>query len=156
MDFDRVHLEVNEADRIHSQFYLRKNSFSYYMRSYFPKNESGGGLTLKFLISSGEGFSLNKWYSLPFEETEDVWESFAIIEYDKGYFPDKENLIAVAGKVKFSELNQEGNLSDTGEGYCAIKGEFEIKLVNKKTIEIKNGKFYVPKSDYWDSRASED
>ena len=63
-------------------------------------------------------------------------------------------------KVLFSEFNQTGSLNYSGEGVCAIRGEFEITLENKEQpehpIEIKNGKFYVPKSNYWDSRAMED
>ena len=103
---------------------------------------------------------VDKWYNLPTAKTENIWESFAEIEYDKGYFPNEEDKKAISGKVKFTKFKQEGKLSYTGEGYCIIKGEFEITLENKKpsenAIEIKKGKFYVPKSRYWDSRAMED
>ena len=107
-------------------------------------------MSLKMLISSGEGFELNKWYSLPSAESENVWESFAIIKGKR----------AIAGRVLFTEFNQTGDLTFNGEGYCSIRGEFEITLESEessdKSIEIKNGKFYVPKSGYWDSRAMED
>lgn len=156
MKYDGVNVEENQSDKTDSNFYLRKNSFSYYIRTYFTDKR----ISLKMLISSGEEFDLDKWYSLPSTKTDDIWESFAIIIYDRGYYPKEEDIKAVSGRVKFTEFNQTGSLNYSGEGYCAIKGEFEITLENKKqpdkTIEIKNGMFYVPKSNYWDSRAMED
>lgn len=156
MELDGIYIKENLPERTQSQFYLRKHSFSYFLSTYFTE----GGLQIRMLISSGEGFELDKWYNLPTAETENIWESFAEIEYDKGYFPNEEDKKAIAGKVKFTKFKQEGKLSYTGEGYCIIKGEFEITLENKKpsenAIEIKKGKFYVPKSRYWDSRAMED
>lgn len=156
MEYDGVYLEENQPDRTGSRFYLRKHSFSYYIRTYFTEK----GISLKMMISSCEEFELDKWYSLPSAETDDVWESFAQIESDKGYYPDEKDMKAVTGRVKFTELKQTGNLNYSGEGYCTIGGEFEITLENNKQpdkpIEIKNGKFYVPKSNYWDSRAMED
>lgn len=156
MEYDGINIKENLPERTQSQFYLRKHSFSYFLSTYFTE----GGLKIRMLISSGEGFELDKWYNLPTAETENIWESFAEIEYDKGYFPNEEDKKAIAGKVKFTKFKQEGKLSYTGEGYCIIEGEFEITLENKKpsenSIEIKKGKFYVPKSRYWDSRAMED
>lgn len=156
MEYDGVFIEENQPDKTHSQFYLRKHSFSFYINTYFTEK----GIVLKMLISSGEEFELNKWYSLPSAKTDDIWESFAIIKFDRGYYPRAEDILAIAGRVRFSEVEQMGNLSYYGEGYCAIRGEFEITLENKKQpetpIEINNGKFYVPKSHYWDSRAMED
>ena len=156
MELDGIYIKENLPELTESQFYLRKHSFSYFLSTYFTE----GGLQIRMLISSGEGFELDKWYNLPTAETENIWESFAEIEYDKGYFPNEEDKKAIAGKVKFTKFKQEGKLSYTGEGYCIIKGEFEITLENKKpsenAIEIKKGKFYVPKSRYWDSRAMED
>ena len=148
MELDGIYIKENLPERTQSQFYLRKHSFSYFLSTYFTE----GGLQIRMLISSGEGFELDKWYNLPTAETENIWESFAEIEYDKGYFPNEEDKKAIAGKVKFTKFKQEGKLSYTGEGYCIIKGEFEITLENKKpsenAIEIKKGKFYVPKSRY--------
>ena len=156
MEYDGIYIKENLPERTQSQFYLRKHSFSYFLSTYFTKV----GLQIRMLISSGEGFELDKWYNLPTAETENIWESFAEIEYDKGYFPNKEDKKAIAGKVKFTKFKQEGKLNYTGEGYCTIEGEFEISLENKNpsenAIEIKKGKFYVPKSRYWDSRAMED
>ena len=156
MEYDGIYIKENLPERTQSQFYLRKHSFSYFLSTYFTE----GGLQIRMLISSGEGFELDKWYNLPTAKTENIWESFAEIEYDKGYFPNKEDIKATAGKVKFTKFKQEGKLNYTGEGYCTIEGEFEITLENKKpsenAIEIKKGKFYVPKSKYWDSRAMED
>lgn len=156
MEYDGIYIKENLPERTQSQFYLRKHSFSYFHSTYFTE----GGLQIRMLISSGEGFELDKWYNLPTAETENIWESFAEIEYDKGYFPNEEDKKATAGKVKFTKFKQEGKLNYTGEGYCTIEGEFEITLENKKpsenAIEIKKGKFYVPKSKYWDSRAMED
>ena len=156
MEYDGIYIKENLPERTQSQFYLRKHSFSYFHSTYFTE----GGLQIRMLISSGKGFELDKWYNLPTAEAENTWESFAEIEYDKGYFPNKEDKKAIAGKVKFTKFKQEGKLNYTGEGYCVIEGEFEITLENKKpsgnAIEIKKGKFYVPKSRYWDSRAMED
>ena len=156
MEYDGIYIKENLPERTQSQFYLRKHSFSYFLSTYFTE----GGLQIRMLISSGEGFELDKWYNLPTAETEYIWESFAEIEYTKGYFPNEEDKKAIAGKVKFTKFKQEGKLRYTGEGYCIIEGEFEITLENKKpsenAIEIKKGKFYVPKSRYWDSRAMED
>ena len=156
MEYDGIYIKENLPERTESQFYLRKHSFSYFLSTYFTE----GGLQIRMLISSGEGFELDKWYNLPTAETENIWESFAEIEYDTGYFPNKEDKKAIAGKVKFTKFKQEGKLNYTGEGYCIIKGEFEITLENPKpsenAIEIKKGKFYVPQSRYWDSRAMED
>ena len=155
MEYDGIYIKENLPERTQSQFYLRKHSFSYFLSTYFTECD----LQIRMLISSGEGFELDKWYNLPTAETENVWESFAEIEYN-GYFPNKEDKKAIAGKVKFTKFKQEGKLNYTGEGYCIIEGEFEITLENKKpsenAIEIKKGKFYVPKSRYWDSRAMED
>ena len=146
MEYDGVFMEEDNPECTNSKFYLRKHSFSYYIRTYFTSS----GKSLKMLISSGEGFELNKWYSLPSAESENVWESFAIIKGKR----------AIAGRVLFTEFNQTGDLTFNGEGYCSIRGEFEITLESEessdKSIEIKNGKFYVPKSGYWDSRAMED
>lgn len=156
MEYDGVFMEENQPDKTHAQFYLRKHSFSFYIRTLFSEN----WISLKMLISSGEEFELNKWYSLPSTKTEDVWESFAMIIYDRGYYPKEKDLLAVEGRVKFTNIEQTGNLTYSGEGYCTINGEFEITFENKKQpenpIEIKNGKFYIPKSNYWDSRAMED
>ena len=156
MEYDGIYIKENLPERTQSQFYLRKHSFSYFHGTYFTE----GALRIRMLVSSKDGFELDKWYNLPTTETENVWESFAEIEYDKGYFPNKEDIKATAGKVKFTKFKQEGKLNYTGEGYCTIEGEFEITLENKKpsenAIEIKKGKFYVPKSKYWDSRAMED
>ena len=156
MEYDGIYIKENLPERTQSQFYLRKHSFSYFLGTSFTE----GALRIRMLISSGEGFELDKWYNLPTAETENIWESFAEIEYDKGYFPNEEDKKATAGKVKFTKFKQEGKLNYTGEGYCTIEGEFEITLENKKpsenAIEIKKGKFYVPKSKYWDSRAMED
>ena len=156
MEYDGIYMKENLPERTQSQFYLRKHSFSYFLSTYFTE----GGLQIRMLISSGEGFELDKWYNLPTAETENIWESFAEIEYDKGYFPNEEDKKAIAGKVKFTKFKQVGKLNYTGEGYCTIEGEFEITLENNKplenAIEIKKGKFYVPKSRYWDSRAMED
>ena len=156
MEYDGIYIKENLPERTHSQFYLRKHSFSYFHSTSFTE----GALRIRMLVSSGEAFELDKWYNLPTAETENIWESFAEIEYDKGYFPNKEDIKATAGKVKFTKFKQEGKLNYTGEGYCTIEGEFEITLENKKpsenAIEIKKGKFYVPKSKYWDSRAMED
>lgn len=156
MEYDGIYIKENLPERTHSQFYLRKHSFSYFHSTSFTE----GALRIRMLVSSKDGFELDKWYNLPTTETENVWESFAEIEYDKGYFPNKEDIKATAGKVKFTKFKQEGKLNYTGEGYCTIEGEFEITLENKKpsenAIEIKKGKFYVPKSRYWDSRAMED
>lgn len=156
MEYDGIYIKENLPERTHSQFYLRKHSFSYFHSTSFTE----GALRIRMLVSSKDGFELDKWYNLPTTETENVWESFAEIEYDKGYFPNKEDIKATAGKVKFTKFKQEGKLNYTGEGYCTIEGEFEITLENKKpsenAIEIKKGKFYVPKSKYWDSRAMED
>ena len=156
MVFDGVYLEEDQSDMTHSQFYLRKHSFSYFIRTSFPE----GRIVLRLLISSGEGFDLNKWYSLPSAETENVWESFGEIEYDSYYHGSEDDMRAITGRVLFTEFNQTGDLTFSGEGYCTIKGEFEITVANNKspenTIEIKNGKFYVPRSNYWDSRAMED
>lgn len=156
MDFDGAYLEESNPDRTQSQFYLRNHSFSYYFRTYFTE----GIITLKLLISSGEAFELNKWYNLPTAETEKVWESFAMIIYDRGYHKAEDDKKAVAGRVLFTEFSQTGSLNYSGEGVCSIKGEFEITLENNKpannTIEIKNGKFDIPTSKYWDSRAMED
>ena len=156
MEYDGIYIKENLPERTHSQFYLRKHSFSYFHSTSFTE----GALRIRMLVSSKDGFELDKWYNLPTTETENVWESFAEIEYDKGYFPNKEDKKAIAGKVKFTKFKQEGKLNYTGEGYCTIEGEFEITLENKKpsenAIEIKKGKFYVPKSKYWDSRAMED
>lgn len=147
MEYDGVFMEEDNPEWTNSKFYLRKHSFSYYIRTYFT---SSGMMSLKMLISSGEGFELNKWYSLPSAESENVWESFAIIKGKR----------AIAGRILFTEFNQTGDLTFNGEGYCSIRGEFEITLESEessdKSIEIKNGKFYVPKSGYWDSRAMED
>jgi hypothetical protein len=154
MEYDGVYMK--EDFNTQSQFYLRKHSFSYFHGTYFTE----GALRIRMLVSSKDGFELDKWYNLPTTETENVWESFAEIEYDKGYFPNEEDKKATSGKVKFTKFKQEGKLNYTGEGYCTIEGEFEITLKNKKpsenAIEIKKGKFYVPKSKYWDSRAMED
>ena len=156
MEYDGIYIKENLPERTQSQFYLRKHSFSYFLSTYFTE----GGLQIRMLISSGEGFELDKWYNLPTAETENIWESFAEIEYDKGYFQNEEDKKAIAGKVKFTKFKQKGKLNYTGEGYCTIEGEFEITLENKKpsenAVEIKKGKFYVPKSRYWDSRAMED
>ena len=156
MEYDGIYIKENLPERTHSQFYLRKHSFSYFHSTSFTE----GALRIRMLVSSKDGFELDKWYNLPTTETENVWESFAEIEYDKGYFPNKEDIKATAGKVKFTKFKQEGKLNYTGEGYCTIEGEFEITLENKRpsenAIEIKKGKFYVPKSKYWDSRAMED
>ena len=156
MEYDGIYIKENLPERTHSQFYLRKHSFSYFHSTSFTE----GALRIRMLVSSGEAFELDKWYNLPTAETENIWESFAEIEYDKGYFPNEEDKKAIAGKVKFTKFKQEGKLNYTGEGYCTIEGEFEITLENKKpsenAIEIKKGKFYVPKSRYWDSRAMED
>lgn len=156
MEYDGIYIKENLPERTQSQFYLRKHSFSYFHGTYFTE----GALRIRMLVSSKDGFELDKWYNLPTTETENVWESFAEIEYDKGYFPNEEDKKATAGKVKFTKFKQEGKLNYTGEGYCTIEGEFEITLKNKKpsenAIEIKKGKFYVPKSKYWDSRAMED
>ena len=146
MEYDGIYIKENLPERTHSQFYLRKHSFSYFHSTSFTE----GALRIRMLVSSKDGFELDKWYNLPTTE----------IEYDKGYFPNKEDIKATAGKVKFTKFKQEGKLNYTGEGYCIIEGEFEITLENKKpsenAIEIKKGKFYVPKSKYWDSRAMED
>lgn len=156
MVFDGVYLEVNQPDRTHSQFYLRKHSFSFFIRTSFPE----GRIVLRLLISSGDGFDLNKWYSLPSAETENVWQSFGEIEWDRYYHGSEDDLRAVTGRVLFTEFNQIGDLNYCGEGYCTIKGEFEITVASNKlpenTIEIKNGKFYVPRSNYWDSSAMEE
>ena len=156
MEYDGIYIKENLPERTQSQFYLRKHSFSYFLSTYFTEC----GLQIRMLISSGEGFELDKWYNLPTAETENIWESFAEIEYSNRYFQNKEDKKAIAGKVKFTKFKQEGKLNYTGEGYCIIEGEFEITLENKKpsenAIEIKKGKFYVPKSRYWDSRAMED
>ena len=150
MEYDGVLIEEDDPEWTDSQFYLRKHSFSFYIRTYFRTYFASSGISLKMLISSGEGFELNKWYSLPSAETENVWESFAIIKGKK----------AVGGRVLFTEFSQTGDLTFSGEGYCSVRGVFEITLEKNessdKTIEIKNGKFYIPKSKYWDSRAMED
>ena len=146
MECDGTYLKVDASDNISSQFYLRKHSFSYYVRAYFPE----GGKVLKMLISSGEGFELNKWYSLPTPESENVWESFAMINNDKK---------AIEGRVRVTQFSQKGNLNFSGEGYCSITGEFDITLEGKtpgNTIEIKNGKFQISESKYWDSRLMEE
>ena len=76
------------------------------------------------------------------------------------YGKKKEDIKADAGRIKFTKFKQAGKLNLCGEGYCSIKGEFEITFKKQNplgaTIEIKKGKFYVPKSRYWDSRAMED
>lgn len=153
MEYDGVYMK--EDFNTQSQFYLRKHSFSYFHSTYFTER----GLRIKMLISSGEGFELEKWYNLPIAETENIWESFAKIEYDRGYW-DGEDKKATSGKVKFTKFKQEGKLNFIGEGYCTIEGEFEITCENtnpsENTIEIRKGKFYVPKAGYWDSRAMED
>lgn len=162
MEFDGVYMEEDLPERTRSQFYLRKHSFSYFISMWFT--EVG---TIRMLVSSDEGFELDRWYNLPTEEAEGVWESFAELEYNKysNSSLNKDDKKAVSGKVKFTKFKQEGELDYCGEGYCAIGGEFYIVLESKKilanpirknTITIKNGKFYVPKSGYWDSRAMED
>ncbi len=156
LEYDGVFIEENQPDKTRAQFYLRKHSFSFYIRTYFAEK----GISLKMLMSSGEQFELNKWYSLPSPKTDDIWESFAKIIYDRGFYPKEEDLPAVDGRVKFTKFEQAGNLSYSGECHCTIQGEFEITFENnkqpEKPIEINNGKFYVPKSHYWDSRAMED
>lgn len=154
MEYDGTYLGESIPGNTRSQFYLRKHSFSYYILAYFPQ----GSKALRILISSGEGFELNKWYNLPSAETDDIWESFALIRYDGNLHKADEK--AIAGRVMFTKLEQKGNLSYSGEGHCTIEGEFEITLENKESpensIEIKNGKFYILRSNYWDSRAMED
>ena len=103
MEYDGIYIKENLPERTQSQFYLRKHSFSYFLSTYFTE----GGLQIRMLISSGEEFELDKWYNLPTAETEDIWESFAEIEYDKGYFPNEEDKKAIAGKVKFTKFNGE-------------------------------------------------
>lgn len=153
MEYDGTYLRADFSDNTGSQFYLRKHSFSYYVSEYFPEGHKG----IKILISSGEEFELYRWYSLPSLETADIWESFAMIRYDGDLH--KANEYAIAGKVMFTELKQNGSLSFTGEGYCSIMGEFEITLERKElgdTVKIRNGKFKIPESKYWDSRIMED
>ena len=155
MEYDGTYIMEEVPDNTRSQFYLRKHSFSYFIRTYFTE----GALTLRMLVSSGDEFELNKWYDLPSDETENIWESFAEIEYDSRHW-DKEDRMAVAGRVRFTEFDQTGGLNYSGEGYCTIGGEFEITLSDparpQKVLEIENGQFLVPKSGYWDSRAMED
>lgn len=155
MEYAGIYLKEELPEKTQSQFYLRKHSFSYFIRTYFTE----GALTIRMLISSGEAFEMNKWYELPSAETENIWESFAEIEYDSGFW-EEDDKMAVAGKVRFTKFKQDGRLNYSGEGYCTIEGEFEITLTDQKqkdkVIEIKNGKFLVPKSRYWDSRAMED
>lgn len=162
IEYDGTYWLEDNPDYINSsQFYLRKHSFSYFIRTYF----TDGGLTLKMLVSSGEEFELNKWYSLPSEETDNVWESFALVLYDKNFndgYWDEDKRQAVAGRVRFTELEQKGNLTYFGQGKCTIKGEFELTLETAepsgKAIEIKKGQFSIPypRSNYWDSQAWED
>lgn len=153
MEYDGTYLREDTSDDTKSQFYLRKHSFSYYFREYFHE----GKKAIKLLISSGEGFELHRWYSLPSPETADIWESFARIVYDGAFYKPDE--YAISGKVKFTKFEQNGNLSFSGEGYCSIQGEFEITLERKAlgdTVKITNGQFKIPESKYWDSRQMED
>ena len=156
MNCDGTDLKSEASDDSpYSQFYLRKHSFSYYIRAFFPD----GRMSLKLLISSGEEFELYKWYDLPTSKSEDVWESFARLVYDKYYYSYKDDKNAVSGKVRFTDFEQKGNLNYWGEGYCSITGEFEITFednTSDNTIKIRNGKFHIPESNYWDSRLMED
>lgn len=153
--YNDIYMTQDLADKTHSQFYQRKHSFSYFIRTYF----TDGALTLRLLISSDKDFVLDQWYALPSAETENVWESFAEIEYDKGYWNEDDKL-ATSGRIRFTEFNQTGKLNYSGEGYCSVEGEFEITFADPedpdKTIEITNGTFSVPESRYWDSSAMED
>lgn len=154
MVHDGVYIEDLDS-KTRSQFYIRKHSFSYYIRTYFH----GVGISIKLLISSDAEFELDKWYDLPAAETETTWESFARIEYDKGYYT-LDDQMAIAGRVRFTGFKQTGDLNYFGEGYCFVEGEFELSYPDPEnpgeTIEIEQGKFSVPKSRYWDARAMED
>lgn len=155
MEYDGIRIKEELPKRTKSQFYLRKHSFSYFISTHF----SEGAMMLRLLVSSEEGFELDRWYNLPTVETEQVWESFAEIEYDRAFW-DEGSRKATSGKVKFTNFKQDGKVSAFGEGYCTIEGEFEITLeklhLSESAIEITKGKFSVPKSNYWDSRAMED
>lgn len=175
MEYDGIYMEAEPKEDIRSQFYLRKHSFSYYLYAHFAE----GALSVRMLISAGEEFELDRWYSLPTAATENIWESFAEVGFDYSRDkPEKEDKKAVSGRVKFTKFEQIGELNYTGEGYCSVEGEFEITLegdqpsenagppttpphwsqptVGPQHIEVKNGVFYVSKSKYWDSRAMED
>ena len=155
MEYNGVYMEEDNPERISSKFILRNHSFSFYIRTSLYQRP----ISLKMLISSGEEFMVNKWYSLPSEETDYVWESFAKLLYDRA-LPQCKDIIALAGRVMFTNFEQKGDLDYWGEGYCSIEGIFEITLENKeepgKTNEIKNGKFCISKSRFWDTRALED
>ena len=156
MEYDGTDLIADASeDSTSSQFFLRNYSFSYYIRACFPE----GKMSLNLLISSGEEFELFKWYDLPTAASENVWESSARLVYDKYYYSYKDDKNAVSGKVRFTDFEQKGNLNYWGEGYCSITGEFEITFednTSDNTIKIRNGKFHIPESKYWDSRLMED
>lgn len=149
MKYDTVLHETELESSTASQFYLRNHSFSYFCRTYFKV----GDKTLRLFVSSGEGFELNKWYPVPTDETELVWESFGEIKHPK--YTEK----AIQGRVRFVEFQQIGKLNSAGEGYCRIRGEFELTVLDPNnpavTSEVAEGKFYVPKSKYWDTRSVE-
>ena len=153
MEYDGVYFKEDLDERTSSQYYLRKESFSFFISTHFS-----GAMTLRMLVSSPDGFELDRWYPIPTEETENVWESFAEIEHN-GAIKKTED-IAVSGKIRFTDFEQKGDLKMTGEGYCSIKGEFELTVADTKqqdkTVKITKGSFEVPNSSYWDCRAMED
>lgn len=132
MEYDGIYMEAEPKEYICSQFYLRKHSFSYYLWAHFAE----GALSVGMLISAGEEFELDRWYSLPTAATENIWESFAEVVFDYSRDkPEKEDKKAVSGRVKFTKFEQIGELNYTGEGYCTVEGEFEITLEGDQPSE---------------------
>ena len=132
MEYDGIYMEAEPKEYIRSQFYLRKHSFSYYLWAHFAEGALGVGM----LISAGEEFELDRWYSLPTAATENIWESFAEVVFDYSRDkPEKEDKKAVSGRVKFTKFEQIGELNYTGEGYCTVEGEFEITLEGDQPSE---------------------
>lgn len=153
MFYNDVYFSEEDPEKTFAQFYLRKYSFSFFLKTYFAD-----AMELRTLVSSTEEFELNKWYKIPTEETETVWESFCILEHNGPIKVSDDK--ALTGKIRFTAFKQDGKLNLTGEGYCSVEGEFEFTLedVEKpgKISKIKEGTFVVPVARYWDSRAMED
>lgn len=153
MFYNDVYFSEEDPDKTFAQFYLRKHSFSFFLKTYFA-----GAMELRTLVSSTEKFELDKWYSIPTEETETAWESFGMLEHN-GPIKESDDK-ALTGKIRFTSFKQDGKLNQTGEGYCSVEGEFEFTLADVakpgNISKITEGTFTVPKARYWDSRSMEE
>ena len=124
MEYDGIYMEAEPKEYIRSQFYLRKHSFSYYLWAHFAE----GALSVRMLISAGEEFELDRWYSLPTAATENIWESFAEVVFD--YSLDKPEKEDMEGTTTL--LVPESTTEDLEVSKAKIKDVKEKKKKKKK------------------------